>query len=382
VSREEDSTPIQWNSYDTFVKLAYKEIKELFHNLTNRDNTFKSRWVFEVKTCSAVKRRGCRIMEIIPATADHYQGAAEVFNSIYPENHYTAQEIQDGDQRRDPRFKCQRWAAIDKDRIVGIGYYTQSQWFDHPQKFMVWVGVLPDYRMCGIGSMLFDSVMLGLEPFDPIALRATAADHFIQSRRFLEKREFQEVIRDIRSEIDVQSFDLSRYTGFEDRFRDMGIEIKTIPELRTDPNRNQKLYDLDWELSLSVPGDLAASIGRRGLNQYIEYAIQGPNVLPEGFFVAVKGDEYVGLSHVLTIEKGDTLYHGLTGVKHQYRGLGIGLAMKVRVIAFAQATGHKTIKTDNDSKNTSMLAMNERLGYQRKYDLITYEKQLRSLVTK
>ncbi len=135
------------------------------------------------------------------------------------------------------------------------------------------------------------------------------------------------------------------------------------------------MYDLDWEISLSVPGDLAAGLGRRGLDQYIEYAITGPSALPEGFYVAVKGEEFIGLSHVLSSQKGISLYQGLTGVKPQYRRQGIGLAMKIRGIAYAKATGHAIIRTENDAKNIPMLAMNERLGFVRKPDVITFEKR-------
>ncbi len=314
-------------------------------------------------------------MRILPATSAHYQGIAEVINSLYPENPTSALEIAERDKRRDPKFKFQRWIALEKGQIVGIGSYNQSIWFAHPQKFTLWIGVRPEHQRRGIGSMLYETIMYELQPFDPMALRATATEDLIQSKQFLEKRGFQEVIRDIRSELKVQSFDLSRFTHLEDRFRANGIEIKTLPELANDPDRNRKLYDLDWEMSLTVPGDLAAGIGRRGLDQYVQYAITGPNVLPEGFFVAVKGDEYIGLSHVLSMKKGVSLFQGLTGVKPQYRRLGIGLAMKLRGIAYAKATGHTIIMAENDTKNSPMLAMNEKLGYIRKPDLITFEKQ-------
>jgi mycothiol synthase len=314
-------------------------------------------------------------MEIIPATPAHYQGIAETMNAIDPQRHVSGFEIEEGDQRRDPKFKFQRWVAFENDQMVGIGSYNQSFWFAHPQKFMFWIGVRPEYQRGGIGSNLYETILHGLAPFEPLALRATAPEDHPQSIRFLEKRGFHEVIRDIPSELDVQAFDLRRFTGLEERFRGSGIEIKTLPELEGDPGRNQKLYDLDWELSLSVPGDLAAGIGRRGLERYVEYAITGPSVLPDGYFVAVKGEEYIGLSHVLSSEKGISLYQGLTSVKPHYRRQGIGLAMKIRCIAYAKATGHATIWAENDAKNIPMLKMNERLGFVSKPASLTFEKQ-------
>jgi len=318
-------------------------------------------------------------MEILSTTSHHYPGIATLYNSIDPELHLSASDFTEGDRLRDPKFKIQRWVAIEKDEIVGAGYYTQSNWFAHPQKFMIWIGVHPRHQNGGIGSALYETIMQGLQRFDPLALRTRATDDCPQSIRFLEKRGFQEVLRDIPSELNVQTFDLTRFTGLEDRFRGHGIEIKTLPDLENDPERNRKLYDLDWEISLSVPGDLAAGMGRRGFEKYVEYAITGPSALPDGFFVAVRGKEFIGLSHVLSSEKGVSLYQGLTGVKPQYRRHGIGLAMKIRGIAYAQATGHTLIMAENDAKNIPMLAMNERLGFVRKPDLITFEKQCQPL---
>ena len=212
-------------------------------------------------------------MEIFPATSEHYQGIAEVINSLYPAAHMTGAELAEQDQQRDPKFKSRRYVAIEQDQIVGAGSYNQSIWFAHPQNFLFWIGVQPEYQSRGIGSALYQTIMHGLQPYDPLALRATANEDSPQSMRFLEKRGFHEVIRDVRSELNVQAFDLTRFTGLEDRFQAEGIEIKTLPELENDPERNTKLYDLDWEISLDVPGDLAAGIGRRGLDRYVEYAI-------------------------------------------------------------------------------------------------------------
>lgn len=313
-------------------------------------------------------------LDIIPAEPAHHQGIADILNALYPDSHFTAADIADWDSHRDRRFKFQRWIAIHNGAYAGYGNYSQSIWFAHPQKFIIWAGVRPEYQQRGIGSALYEAILQGLQPHNPIALRASASEDRPETVKFLEKRGFHEVIRDIPSELDVQAFDLARFTGQEDRAHSHGIEIKTLQSLEDDPNRNQKLYDLDWEMSMSVPGDLAAGMGRRGLDQYVEYAISGPSANPEGFFVAVKGDEYIGLSHVLTSEKGVSLYQGLTGVKPPYRRLGLGLAMKLRCIAFAKASGYGTIKAENDAKNIPMLSMNEKLGFVRGPALITFEK--------
>lgn len=318
-------------------------------------------------------------MNILTANSNYYPGIAALYNSIDPESHISASEFIEGDRQRDPKFKFQRWVAIEADKVVGAGYYTQSNWFAHPQKFMIWVGVHPDHQKSGIGSALYETIMQGLRRFNPLALRTHAGENYPHSIRFLEKRGFQEVIRDIPSELDVQAFDLTRFTGLEDRFRDIGIEIKTLREMENFPERNRILYDLDWEISLSVPGDLADGIGRRGLDKYVKYAITGPSTLPDGFFIAVKGEEFIGLSHVLVSEKGVSLYQGLTGVKPQYRRYGIGLAMKVRCIAYAKANGYSLILAENDAKNIPMLTMNTRLGFIRKPSIITFEKQCRPL---
>ncbi|MFH2038858.1 MAG: GNAT family N-acetyltransferase [Chloroflexota bacterium] len=315
-------------------------------------------------------------MKILPATTAHYPGLAEFSNALYPDELTTAAGIESGDQSRDPKFKFQRWIALESGRVVGVGYYNQSIWFAHPQYFILSISVLPENRRSGVGSALYDTILHGLQPFDPLALRASTSQDQPDCIRFLEKRGFSEVIRDIESELDVQAFDLSRFSALEDRFQAQGIQIKTLPQLENDPARNEKLYYLDWEISLSVPGDLAAGIGRRGLDKYVEYAISGPSVLPDGFFVAVKGDEYIGLSHVLVSEKGVSLYQGLTGVKPAYRRLGLGLALKLRAIAFAQINGYVRIHAENDAKNLPMLAMNEKLGYVCEPDLITLEKQM------
>ncbi len=53
----------------------------------------------------------------------------------------------------------------------------------------------------------------------------------------------------------------------------------------------------------------------------------------------------------------------ITGVERAYRGRHIALALKLLGIRYAKARGALTIRTNNDSQNVPMLAVNRKLGY-------------------
>ena len=57
-------------------------------------------------------------------------------------------------------------------------------------------------------------------------------------------------------------------------------------------------------------------------------------------------------------------YNVHTGVLRPYRGRGLGLALKLAAISYAQAQGARYLRTNNDSLNAPVLALNQRLGYQ------------------
>lgn len=63
--------------------------------------------------------------------------------------------------------------------------------------------------------------------------------------------------------------------------------------------------------------------------------------------------------------KGEGLiYTRLTAVHPDYRGQGLGLAVKVTALDWAKARGFTQAYTYNHSVNTAMLAINRGLGYQ------------------
>jgi len=90
---------------------------------------------------------------------------------------------------------------------------------------------------------------------------------------------------------------------------------------------------------------------------------QQPELFEAGYFLAVDGEAYVGLSQLWYSPEADMLRTGLTGVRRAYRRRGLALALKVRSLAFAKEQGYRRVITENESNNRGMLHINEQLGF-------------------
>lgn len=62
----------------------------------------------------------------------------------------------------------------------------------------------------------------------------------------------------------------------------------------------------------------------------------------------------------------NSCYNMMTGVDRAYRGRKIVLALKLLAIKCAQRCGADYIRTNNDSENAPILAVNRKLGYESK----------------
>jgi GNAT superfamily N-acetyltransferase len=88
----------------------------------------------------------------------------------------------------------------------------------------------------------------------------------------------------------------------------------------------------------------------------------------DAYFIAVAEDRLLGYGY-LELD-GRQWKHGFMAVARAARGRGVAGAIKRAQIAWAKANGVETLRTANETRLESMLALNSRLGYRALYEEI------------
>lgn len=317
-------------------------------------------------------------MKIRKFSKDDYHAIASIHNSLdisWPEQPRTPAGWLSADQNRNPKLKFQRYVATKEGQVVGFGSFGHSSSDYQPGKFHINIEVSPAFQNQGYGSALYQQISKGLEPFDPQVLRANAFTNLPQGFRFLGNRGFYEAFRETPVRLDIPSFDPSPYRGLESRLAKLGIRIKTLREMEIDPNRDRKLYDLYWEVSKDQPHE-GVEISEPSFEDWVDWGVYDPVILPDAYFIAVRGDDYIGLRELGKDPDSAILLGGLLGVRREYRKQGLGLALQLRGIAYAKKNGHAELKTCTARVNHPMQALFDKLGYERGPEWLQCQKDL------
>ncbi len=306
---------------------------------------------------------------------EDYRQAVDITNSVWPEYPDTVEEWKEGDEKRSKLLKVGRFFAELDGQKVGFANYGQSLWVNHPGKLFVGVAVLPEFRKRGVGTALWEHLCQEVQQFDPLRLLAHTREDYEEGIRFAQKLGFNECMRDWESRLDPASLDLDEWGRYARQVAEQGIEIKTVAELESDPNRDRKLYELEWLIDRDVPSPEPPS---KVAFEEFQKIWARTNLLPDAWFVAIDNGEYVGMTNLWTSQaNAKLLYVGITGVTRSHRKRGIAMALKVRSVEYALQKGFSEIRTWNEINNQAMLGINNRLGFVRQPAHIEFRKVMR-----
>lgn len=234
----------------------------------------------------------------------------------------------------------------------------------------------PDYRRRGIGSAYWAYLNSEILPQRTVSGLITDARNTIpDAGAFLENRGFERQQTETRSQLDLTTFDSTRYVKQTAAMTDRGIILKPLAELlEEDADHMQKLLVLELmvredEPHVEPPAPISAEMFRN-------YYMSSDNYYPGGWFIAVDGEQYAGWCAVLPDrQNSEQMKMGTTVIDRAYRRQGLATAMKAHALHHAQQRGAKRITTTNASTNP-MLALNKQLGFEPIYETYEYKKSL------
>ena len=256
---------------------------------------------------------------------------------------------------------------------VGFSYAGKRPWAS-ATKTRLWILVDPTHRRSGVGSALLEDALTWARVNGFEQLYVQVRDDDPESRAFAEKRGFVVERHRFLSQLDTEAFDETPFLPVLAEKEAEGIRFASLAGLgETDENR-RKLY----ALNLLAAADEPANDGSvTPFEEFSRMVFEAPWFRADGQILALDGDNFIGLAAVgQSPQMPDTMFNAFTGTHPSYRSRKIALALKLLTIRLARESGVVRIRTNNDSLNPAMLAINGKLGYVRQPGRYTLQRNL------
>jgi mycothiol synthase len=246
--------------------------------------------------------------------------------------------------------------------------------FHHLSKkdFVFELNVLPKFQARGFGTAFHQFLESELQHHEPASMFCKLYEIHPFALQFTQTRGFVERTRLYHQRLKLAGFDFDGKSVTQ-KLSANGYSISSFSDLESDPEWQEKLYKLYVEADADVPRIRAFEA--ESFEQFKTKTLENPRLLKVASFVAVKNDQWVGLSlHRVRPDK-THLHTGMTGVLREHRGQDLALALKLRAIEYAINHGFTELHSNNASTNAPMLAVNKKLGFERSLAQIQLEKK-------
>jgi len=305
-------------------------------------------------------------------TDEEYQAITAIWNAaVRPDLPRPEQDFREFDASLKPEQLYQRLIGRLDDRVVALAHYGRDQWTAGADKYFLDFYVDPRFETEELDEQLFGYLEGVLRAHAPAILTSQARENQETKIRLLEREGFQMVLRELRSLLDVAAFNGNAFQWTAKMLAERGLRIISVDSwLERGPEAMRALWDLDWTILQEVPAS-----GPRTRTPFDIFA-RRMNIRPDAVFVALDGDDLVGLSTLRPSPDDPAVAHaGLTGVLPPYRRQGLATALKVKAIAFGAQEGIRWIATFNE-ENNPMYLLNLKLGFKPLPARLFYEKKL------
>lgn len=317
--------------------------------------------------------------ELRPFAAADYPALAALQVACEPEHPLTEAHWRHEDGVDDPRVRRARVVAVAAGELVGYAGFMQYSLMFHPRRFVLYGGVAPAARGQGVGRALYAWLLETLAPFAPERLGAGLWAEQADAEAWLARRGYRETLREIESALDLADFAPAAWAAARDRGAAAGVRFTTLAALGENEAWRRRVFDLDMAFSTDIPMTGALTPPDYAIYAHLYYACPGyrPALCWLALAPGPEGEpEPVGLCWHAVAPRAGELETIVSGVRRDWRGKGVALALKSQALADAKAQGFARICTRNAATNAGMLAVNRQLGYTPISARLILEKEL------
>ena len=266
------------------------------------------------------------------------------------------------------------WSITVAGEWVGCAGYVLAE----TDRRLAWIGLLitPAYRRQGIGQQVYAALLAALQQRNVQRLSTKVYTHQVGGLAFLARRGFCETGVSYQHQLHVATAPRTEWGDPDALVAAQGLHFTTLNRLpqaglaaRLLPlwNRTRPDQPQDWPYA---PYSL-----RRFEQEMVE---PDALALEHSYALVTANQQIVGvtlntLAPVIQAG-GQCLFTVYSAVDPDYRRRGLATALKVKLIAHAQAHNISFLAAENDARNSAMCRINQRLGYRRLADLSTYSK--------
>ena len=256
-----------------------------------------------------------------------------------------------------------RYVAEKEGGVVGYG--RSARLSENPKDaFMVDMIVDPEHHGEGIGTAL-------LAPNEAYAIShgARHAVSMVNERQpyaltAAQSWGYQEKTKFFQNAMNPQEFEADLFRDYVESAEAAGFEITTLAELGCSDQAKRAFWD-----SMDAADRDTPTIEYFGFMSYEDFnsiEFEAEWFDPAGYFVVRYGDLVVATSSLQKYSKdfNGEMYVGFTGVRPEFRGRGLAMAIKTQTLEFAKQQGGTKLTTGINTDNDAMRAINRKLGFE------------------
>ena len=285
----------------------------------------------------------------------------QLYNQAHPEPVSPDQLRQWWRTRSDGGIRNRLVSQDEAGALIAYGHVLRDPYMTEG---LFWVQVIVDIqrRRNGYGRQMYQALLDDASLRGATHLRAEVRDDSRDGMDFARGLGFQVERHLFESTLDLSTFDEDRFAGAVEKVEASSIRFFTLADAGDTEAARRQLYEINTSTVRDIPGDIG---DERPFAVFLQEICDALWYRPDGQILAADGERIVGLAAVGYFEndRGPYMFNMMTGVDRSYRGRGIATALKLLAIRCARRYRAAYLRTNNDSLNAPMLAVNEKLGY-------------------